>query len=78
MCSVDRSLARPISAAPIFWRSDQRFMPPKSKPVQDDREQARAFIAAAHKVGKDGSLGDFEEALTRENKKKAPAGRKKP
>ena len=53
-------------------------MPPKPKPVQDDREQARRFIEAAHKVGKSGSLVDFEEALIPEDKKKGKAERKKP
>ncbi|HEX4191918.1 MAG TPA: hypothetical protein VHY80_02425 [Stellaceae bacterium] len=53
-------------------------MPPKSKPVQDDRTLARRFIAAAHEVGQSGSLDDFEKALTQEDKKKDAAGRKKP
>ena len=53
-------------------------MPPKSKPLQDDRAQARRFIEAARKVGESGSLGDFEEALTQEDKKKGAAPRKKP
>jgi hypothetical protein len=67
-----------FQAAPFFERSDQRFMPPKSKPIQDDRTLARRFIAAAREVGKSGSLDDFEKALTQEDKKKDAAGRKKP
>jgi hypothetical protein len=53
-------------------------MPPTSKPLQDDREQARRFIEAARKVGKSGSLVDFEEALTQEDDKKGAAEGKKP
>jgi hypothetical protein len=78
MSAVDRFLARLLTSRTRFSVSDQRFMPPTSKPVQDDRKQARRFIDAARKVGESGSLVDFEEALTQEEKKKGAAGRKKP